>query len=140
MPASVSEPEPSFVTPPSPLMALASVIVPVRLTASRAPAAIATPPLPRVPPAPPAPTLSVPAAIVVGPVWVLVAVSEVVPLPAWRSVPAPEIAVATVRAASVRSKARVAPEATLTAPLPSVPVEPPLPTLSVPAVTAVAPE
>ena len=41
--------------------------------------------------------------------------------------------------ASVRSKARVAPAAMLTAPPPRLPAVPPLPTLSVPAETVVAP-
>ena len=59
------------------------------------------------------------------------------PVPIWFTVPVPEMAPATVRAASDRLKARTL--LLTTAPVPSVPVVLPAPTWSVPAEMVVVP-
>ena len=60
------------------------------------------------------------------------------PEPFCDTVPAPEIALATVKA-SERLKFKAAPEDTLTAPAPRLPVVPPAPTCKEPAVMVVVP-
>ena len=70
------------------------------------------------------------------PVYELAPERVVVPEPACVSVPDPEMAFATV-SALLRSKTNAA--LLTTAPLPSVPVVPPLPSWSVPAETVVVP-
>ena len=62
----------------------------------------------------------------------------VVPVPIWFSAPVPEMALATVMA-SERLNASVPPLVT-TAPVPRVPMVPPLPTWRVPSVIVVVPE
>ena len=81
------------------------------------------------------PTTSVPASTLVGPVYVLLAVSMVMPLPISHTPPVPEITPGNVTV-SHRSKASVP----LSVTLPTMtPVVPPLPSCRVPALMVVPP-
>ena len=77
----------------------------------------------------PLPICSVPFATVVAPVYVFAAMSTVVPTPCCRSVPVPLIRFGTV---IVSLRLKMSAPLSVTLPLPSVPLTPPLPICSVP--------
>lgn len=81
-------------------------------------------PVPREPLVPPSPTVSLPAAIVVPPVYLLFPVSTSSPPPCWIRRPAPEITFLAVTLSVLLNDRE--PSLT-TAPVPSVPAVPPLP-------------
>ena len=88
------------------------------------------------PSVPPSPTLTVPDSIVVGPVKVLFAVRDSIPVPACTRAPVPEIVPAKATS-SDRSKRSVPPLTTS----PAIdPMAPPSPICSVPAAIVVGPE
>jgi len=88
-PVSVVVPVPAWVSVPVPLIALATVRALLRLIVNAG--VIDDAPAPSAPVVPPLPTCSVPALIVVTPVYVLAPVKIVVPVPACVSVPVPLI-------------------------------------------------
>src|SRR4029079_4272951 len=100
------------------------------------PPARLTAPVPSVPVVPPLPICSVPALTVVAPLYVLAPVSVSVPAPSFVNAPVPLIALATANE-SLRLNVRAA--LFTTAPVPSVPIVPPLPIWSVPAEIVVVP-
>ena len=93
--------------------------------------------VPSVPVVPPLPICKVPALMVVEPLQSLLAVSVVVPVPAWVTVPVPEILALTTKALSLRLKTRA--PLSVMAPVPMVPDVPPLPICKVPALMVVVP-
>ena len=128
-------PRNTFLSVPVPLSAPVIVVLPDRLYVRLALSVIA--PVPRLPVVPPLPTCSVPAVMLVVPVYVLLAARMVVPDPACVRLPVPVIVAPTVVTA-LRLKVRLALSVTAAA-VPRLPVVPPLPTCNVPALIVVLP-
>ena len=119
---------------PSASVGVEKVVAVAPLEAAKvAPPATVTPPTPVLP----EPSTSVPAETDTGPAKAIGAERTTRPAPAFTIAPLP-LTTPVIMTLPVRSKASVAPEATVMAPA-SEPAEPPLPSCSVPADTVVPP-